>query len=346
MTHDLSETDRYTSPEVFALVRGAVQDRWRYGLRGLGALLVVAATTASAQPISILTFNLRSRLDHADRREPAIAAFLSEQRPDIVLFQEVALLGGRERTQAHRMAQAGGYEVAHCHNARTRRGLAVLSRYPILDSVVISLPPNGRPALAVTINVHGRTLSVVNVHLTPALEARQVRSAEVRSALELLETMPGIGLLGGDLNFGDHDVESALVGHLVDAYRQVEPTSPGHTWDLRNPLARKNSFPTEPSRRLDRLLFAAPNGPTSPRVRVDSSELVLTLELTSTVAPSDHYGLLSRVAFLDPPTSAGAGEPTQRGGSPLPESSRGVIGAAPVQGVTMSRKMQDQRAHP
>ncbi|MFT7622041.1 MAG: endonuclease/exonuclease/phosphatase family metal-dependent hydrolase [Myxococcota bacterium] len=264
-------------------------------------LLAIPMSAAKAPPatavseLHVLTLNLRSRLDSPDLREPAIAAYLSRTQPDVVLLQEVGNVKGPELTQAHRLARTSDYEIAACFNKRTNRGLAVLSKYPVVDVVVQDLPRRKRPALGVVINVNGRLVSFVNVHLTPQLSAVKQRQLELDATLKLMQSLPGPSFLGGDFNFGDSAEENAHLADLVDTFRIAQPEAPGHTWDLDNPLARKNSFPKEPSRRLDRILIS------DSRTRVTAAEVVLDEQVVAGIFPSDHYGVYTRVELFPVP---------------------------------------------
>ncbi len=260
---------------------------------------------SSISSLRVLTLNLRSRLDEPDLREPAISAFLTRARPDVVLLQEVGNVTGPELTQAHRLAKTANYEIAACFNPKTRRGLAVLARYPIVDVVVEHLPTRRRPALGVVLNVGGRLVSFVNVHLTPQMDAVRQRQREVREALRLMMSLPGPSFIGGDFNFGDSARENALLSELIDTYRIMKPKAPGHTWDLRNPLARKNSYPEEPSRRLDRILLS------DSRARVKEAHVVLDEPVMGGLFPSDHYGVMARVELF-PPAERGGVAPLRR----------------------------------
>lgn len=280
---------------------------------------LIASTLAAALPapaagppvgaLDVLTLNLRSRQDRAEVREPLIVEFLTRHRPDVVLLQEVGGVKGAELTQAHKLAATADYGIAYCYNPRTRRGLAVLSRYPVVDVVVEWLPRRSRPALGVVINVDGRLVSFVNVHLTPQMAAVATRKAELEAALHLLAELPGPAFIGGDFNFGDTALENTLLTSLVDVYRTVEPDAPGHTWDLRNPLARKNSYPEEPSRRLDRILV------NHPWARVRGARIVLDRPVQRGVFASDHYGVLARIELFPGPNRARPPAPRLPGGA-------------------------------
>ncbi len=290
---------------------------YRSALTGFVALATLTAWPALAAPpvdgsvseLRVLTLNLRSRLDSPDLREPAISAYLTKTRPDVVLLQEVGNVKGPELTQAHRLARTANYEIAACYNARTRRGLAVLSRYPVIDVVVEELPRRKRPALGVVLNVKGRLVSFVNVHLTPQMAAVRQRQRELDAALKLMQHLPGPSFIGGDFNFGDTAQENVLLSELIDTFRIVQPEAPGHTWDLDNPLAKKNSFPREPSRRLDRILLS------DARARVNEARVVLDEPVVAGIFPSDHYGVFTRVELFPSAERGGVAPSRGNGGA-------------------------------
>jgi endonuclease/exonuclease/phosphatase family metal-dependent hydrolase len=61
-------------------------------------------------------------------------------------------------------------------------------------------------------------------------------------------------VLAGDVNYGDGEPDGdGLAATWRDAWPHLHPGEPGFTWDLvRNPRAPAQSFPGEPSRRIDR----------------------------------------------------------------------------------------------
>jgi endonuclease/exonuclease/phosphatase family metal-dependent hydrolase len=276
----------------------------------LTALLVLVACLAVARPrrptpprppsrLLVLTLNLRAHHDGARARERLILRFISRARPDIVLFQEV---GPPDGAQAERVLPKG-YTVVARQNPDTGRGLAIASRYPITSYRDVVLPVRGRPALGAVIDLKGRPLAVVNVHLTPELGASATRIKELARARALLDELagdgpPGDGLLGGDVNFGDGAPEQAGLKGLVDAYRARHRRTPGFTWDIkRNPLAARNGYADEPSRRLDRILLRG-------KLRPLRADVVLSRPgkgpKGEKVFASDHFGLLVRLALTPP----------------------------------------------
>ncbi|MFT5431496.1 MAG: endonuclease/exonuclease/phosphatase family metal-dependent hydrolase [Myxococcota bacterium] len=253
----------------------------------VASLWSMAPTPAAAERLTVLTLNLRSHYDQRDRRLVAIASFLARVRPDVVFLQEVAR--DRHGNDADRLAYPAGYAVAHEHNSHTRRGLAILSRHPIRDVVAIELPGKRRLAIAAVVEREGRLFSLVNLHLTPQLDAAKRRTRELRRILTLARNLPGPTLVAGDFNFGDAGDENRLLSSGQDVYRARWPNAAGHTWDLANPLARRNSYPDEPSRRLDRIIVL------NAEVTVLSVDIVLDDASAGGLYPSDHYGLLAEI---------------------------------------------------
>ena len=109
-----------------------------------------------------------------------------------------------------------------------------------------------------------------------------------------------VGSFGSD-EFNDHHfhygyftLSSGLLGAVApdfrDAWREVHPKLPGYTWDIeKSRMAREESFPGEPSRRLDRVLFRSSHW-TSTRAELLGTEPVSPKN--KRLFPSDHFGLL------------------------------------------------------
>jgi endonuclease/exonuclease/phosphatase family metal-dependent hydrolase len=253
--------------------------------------------------LTVLTLNLRAHLDSPRIRELAIAAYLRRTKPDVVIFQEVAVPAA---AQAQRVLPKG-YAVAHRQNPDTGRGLAIATRHELVDSESVVLPGRGRPALGATIRVRDFQFAVVNVHLSPELTAVKRRQAELTSALAFLDRLRGTGhgFIGGDMNFGDGAPEDALLRRCTDAFRSRHRRLPGFTWDVKkNALAKNNGYASEPSRRLDRICLFGP-------WRVRQATVVLTKALPRPkgapadairLHPSDHFGLMAQLQPLRQPS--------------------------------------------
>jgi endonuclease/exonuclease/phosphatase family metal-dependent hydrolase len=172
---------------------------------------------------------------------------------DIVLLQEIALSQQRgyvgewpEYPYRSYTAITGGAGAAGKGD-----GDAVWSKYPIVSvEPVTGLPAGARPADVVTVDVDGRAIAVISVHLaSPCLlcsprkiaenpagdtgDAARVRVAEARRFGDLAESLREAGtavVLGGDLNSAEfNEPLRELRSHgLIDVHRAVG-TQPGLT---------------------------------------------------------------------------------------------------------------------
>lgn len=181
----------------------------------MAAWIVCAACSAPAAQeaprataLRVVSYNIKhgqgmdARLD-LERSAGVLAALA----PDVVLLQEVD----------ERAARSGGVDQAAWLGERLglqprfapfmdfdggRYGLATLSRWPIVDSRVIALPPGKqepRAALLVTLDVDGTVVRVANAHLDWLRDDKE-RVAQAEALHAALAREPGTVLLGGDLN--------------------------------------------------------------------------------------------------------------------------------------------------
>ncbi len=177
--------------------------------------------TSGGCSISALSLNL-----HGTRDARAILTALHEagglERTDVMLFQEV--VRPRENTPGavDKVAQQLGMQIAFAPGFALRggeqEGLAVLSRFPVVETRVIPLHHNGllwksrrRIALVVTLQTSAGQLRVYNLHLDTRVNLR-ARLEQLRPVAEEATAAPGPTLLGGDLN--------------TNPYRWVEHTLP------------------------------------------------------------------------------------------------------------------------
>ena len=149
--------------------------------------------------------------------------------------------------------------------------------------------------LVATLQKDGRRLLAATVHLESYLEDGPVRAAQLGEVFALLGKTEDAVLMG-DFNFGD--AEEPDSSHLDREYRDVwkvlKPAQPGYTWNVeRSPLAKRNSFPKEGSRRLDRILIRSSVWvPEAIRILGDSP----VSEERPGIFPSDHFGLCATLS--------------------------------------------------
>lgn len=246
----------------------------------------LAALLALSPPqptLTVVTWNVLGSNQGGQPRLDAVVAELKAANADVIVLQEV------EAPQLERLAAADW--ARHYHVLRgglvAPGGLFVMSRRPIVASRVVRFPSlMGRVGLVVTVDVGG-PMSFATGHLDSLLHHGPQRAAQLTALLSEVAGSEDSVVLG-DLNFGDgEEPESgALDPRWRDVWRKLSGTAAGLTWNkAKNPLAAKNSFATEPSRRLDRVLLR------SSRWTASGIRMIGTTWDASVGPPSDHFGL-------------------------------------------------------
>jgi endonuclease/exonuclease/phosphatase family metal-dependent hydrolase len=269
--------------------------------------------------VRVLSWNLWWRFGDWERRQEAIAAVLTAERPDVCGLQEVWT--GAEGSQADLLAEQLGMHVALSPSPAPRRwqqrigddttGIAnaVLSRWPITRHTSTPLPAaTGRPAEHTVLHAHldapSGPLPFTTTQLESAPDRSATRCAQVREVARVVAASRVVGhpsVVTGDLNAEpDSDEVRLLCGSkttpaapglvLVDAWRYADPADPGWTWDRRNPHVA-STF--EPSARIDHVLVGVPTAGGAGHVR--SARLVGDRPVAG-CWPSDHAGVLVELA--------------------------------------------------
>lgn len=219
-----------------------------------------AATPAPTAPparFTVVSFNV-----HLGADPTALAAELRRGGlgdADVYLIQEIEdHVPAEPQPRAEVLAAALGLAVVYAparalgHGGLGNHGLAVLSRWPIVDDAVLRLPhydllwsTRPRIALGVILDVAGTPVQVWNVHLDTRL-AVEDRVAQLAPVFARALALPGLAIVGGDLNTLAPVHERAVDG-LAAAQGFATPTAaltatfPGRWW------------PPIPSARLDAL---------------------------------------------------------------------------------------------
>jgi len=259
------------------------------------ALLLLAGGTLAAETpksVSILTYNVLADESQADARAPALFSIIRDRDPDIIALQEAA------PWFLHRLGKAG-LLGRYTHITREGKPLAVRGLFLMakgkLGSVDAGLLSSrqGRAYLIADIALpgHDEPVTVATCHLDSLLEYRQERATQLKFYFTKLAAKKHVVFLG-DFNFGDGEEpeSSAAPKTYTDVFRCLNPNDKGFTWDTKgNPLARANSFPNEPSRRLDRILLRS-SALVPSKVAIIGNAPVRD---TPRLFPSDHYGLFA-----------------------------------------------------
>ena len=267
----------------------------------------------------MMTWNLWWRFGPWAARQPAIAAVLGEEAPDIVLLQEVWADKETGEDQAQLLAAPAGYFFARSRRAARSGervgepygfGNAVLSRWPIAFEETLVLPgadgePSHRSAIIAEIDHPGGPLLVTATHLDWRYDHSELRQTQLDALLdELRRTKADRSIIrplviGADLNAVPSSDEVRRLTGLAVPYTggggrgpvftdcwAAMTDDPGHTWTRDNPHAVDAVWPR---RRLDYLLVSWPRP--KPTDNPIAAHLAGHQPVGGVVA-SDHYAVV------------------------------------------------------
>ncbi len=182
---------------------------------GIGFLVVDARAPASAPAtpppgrLRVVTYNIRAGLGGLDD----VASDLASLTPDLVALQEVErnIPRSRSRDQAGFLGRELGFEWAFAGSfpvEEGEHGIAILSRFPILESEVLRLPQGRgrwpRVALKVRVQTPDGPVRFVCVHLARPrgwpLSNTRARLVQIDALLASLEGDALPVVLAGDFN--------------------------------------------------------------------------------------------------------------------------------------------------
>lgn len=272
-----------------------------------------------------MTWNLWWRFGGWEQRRKAIAATLEEERPDVLGLQEVwASADPAGENFAASLADRLGMHWVWSRSPVQDRwhgrnggdtgvdvGIAVLSRYPILESAERRLPAgefpdDGKTVLHALVEAPGGPLPFFTTHLNSGLDESAVRCAQVREIGAFIrERAPGGGhppVLTGDFNAEPDFDEMRLIGGyktapaapgliLLDAWRSADPALPQGTWDIRRDADDGVTFGTGPAC-VDYILAGVPGA--DGRGRIRSARRAADRPVDG-VMPSDHAAVVAEL---------------------------------------------------
>ncbi len=261
--------------------------------------------------IKVLTINIWNRSGPWDRRSALLRAGIEALAPDVIGMQEVMSDGTRSLADE---ATAGlGYGAVYGEAKALHGGIsfgnAVLSRWPLAKTEVVSLPSadtdEQRSILFADVTTPAGILPFATTHLAWKFHHGYVREAQVVAIAEAIRRREKIDkgrlplVVTGDFNAAPDAAEvrfltglQSLAGrslYLADCFG-LSGDGPGYTFDARlNPHAAPTR---EPPRRIDYVFVRGPDKwerglPVSARVVLD--------RIDGGVAPSDHYGVLAEI---------------------------------------------------
>ncbi|MDX1514653.1 MAG: endonuclease/exonuclease/phosphatase family protein [Gammaproteobacteria bacterium] len=264
--------------------------------------------------LRVITWNVWWRFGPRwQERQPLILDVLRHIDADIVTLQEV--WGDASEDQAAVFASALGYASVYAPASYIDGlgfGNAVLSRWPIEDHEVVSLPAvpsadGSRNCNVVYARIEGPNgpVGVCSTHLSYKPEESAVRQNQVEALCRFVSGWRDQGefppLIGGDFNATPVSDEIRMmtgkrappVEGLVfyDAWEAAGEESAGFTWHNANPNA---VTALEPNRRLDYLFVGRPSASGSGHVL--SARLAGQTPVDG-LCPSDHYALVAELRY-------------------------------------------------
>ncbi len=166
-------------------------------------------TSTAPDSLVVVTYNIR----YGEALEAALADLeaLAPGGADVVLLQEMGPEGSA--WLAERLGCGFVYAPASVHPHHDRPfGNAVLSRWPIMSHRVVVLPHGSplyglrRVAVAADLDVAGRPVRAISVHLASAFLPQAQRLDQLSATLDsLVVGWDGAVVLGGDLNTSTPD---------------------------------------------------------------------------------------------------------------------------------------------
>lgn len=246
----------------------------------------------------VVTWNLWWRFGPWQERQKAILAVLRELRPDVVGLQEVWEQegGGEGEASGTNRENLAGWLARELGMHWTwgeygdperwqrrigdpgvRIGIAVLSRWPVLERHAIGLPTaeggSGRGALYALLDAPGAPVPFFTAHLSSETAASAQRCRQVTALSEFVARHRGGDtghppVITGDFNawpdsdeirlLGGYKTAPAVPGQcFFDVWEYAEPGAPSATWDLANPYVAGSYGP---SVRVD-YIHVGPPGP-------------------------------------------------------------------------------------
>lgn len=181
-----------------------------------------APTTAPTR-FTVVSFNVHFGGDPVLLANALRAGGLADA--DVYLLQEIEdHVPGEPKPRAEVLAAELGLAVIYAparrlgHGGLGNHGLAVMSRWPIIDDVVLRLPDyhllwSSRPriAIGVLLDVAGTPVQVWNVHLDTRI-APEDRIAQLVPVFDRARALPAMAIVGGDFNTWARIHQRALDG--------------------------------------------------------------------------------------------------------------------------------------
>jgi endonuclease/exonuclease/phosphatase family metal-dependent hydrolase len=245
--------------------------------------------------LDVATLNIRNIADRWPERLPLLLADMAALQPDLLGVQECVFAVEQDRLLG--AAGTGRYEIRRASAGRPEYGNSVLVKSPLAvvgETERLELGQK-RSALRAPVAIPGGpeiAMVVTHLHHVPADEA--AREAQARAIVTWLDERPAPG---GTIVVGDFNAEpvEATYGVMVDAgfrsaHAEANGVEPAVTWPsgIQAPGMDTDGDPGC----LDYIWLRGPLHATACRLVFDRPAVG-----DPTLYPSDHLGLVARVAI-------------------------------------------------
>jgi tyrosyl-DNA phosphodiesterase 2 len=236
--------------------------------------------------LTLTTFNIWFNPYFAERRHLAIAALLSRNAPDIMVFQEVTA-GALDTFLAQPWIRAQYRRAAVTGGGHGNYGMLLLSRLPVNRVVYTPLPTKAaRGFLTAEFTVNGRPLTVSSIHLDSGKASARLRGWQLRRIFGSLRSSETAIVLG---DFNMRDAENSRIGPpYCDLWSALRPGEAGYTEDTSINHMRFDSKDEHRHVRFDRVLLKG-SGWAPAGIELLGTEAISAAH--PRVFPSDHFGL-------------------------------------------------------
>jgi len=256
----------------------------------ISVVLVMSSLVSQATQLSVITYNIWFDSSTAEERVPKLLDIVAEKNADIIAFQEVegwfikALESDGRFDDYHFSVERGWFDSV-------KGGLLLLTKAQAIQQQYIDFPSNmNRGALSIVNRIERAKVCVATVHLESMLDDTQIRIKQL-NLITQQTAQCNQSILLGDFNFGDGELENQHIGlGYFDIWKQIRADYAGYTWNTNESfLAKRNSFPSEGSRRLDKIYIKG-DMLTPINIEIIGNDSFVT-QTGRTLFPSDHFGL-------------------------------------------------------
>lgn len=192
-------------------------------------------------PIRVMTYNIHNGFDTDGQLAlEELAQLIEDSEADVIALQEVSrgwVVNGSVDTLTW-LSRRLDMPYVFDPMIDPLLGMAILSRYPVLEMETIDLPPANlainRGAMRVTVDIgNDETVDIITTHFHHLLLGGPVREIQSRAILDLWGGADQTIILG-DFNTPPNTppIEVLRQGGLTDAYERVGAPPEGHTFYL------------------------------------------------------------------------------------------------------------------